>query len=99
MEDLNAIGAEAIAEAAEKCDIIAIDEIGPMELFSEKFKQATRKALESRKPVLAVVHWKAIDRLISEAKNRQDAEKFTVTQENRDKLPEAIVEKAVRVLN
>lgn len=95
MEDLNAIGAEAIAEAAEKCDIIAIDEIGPMELFSEKFKQATRKALESRNPVLAAVHWKARDRLINEAKNRQDAEIFTVTHENRDRLPEAIVEKAV----
>jgi nucleoside-triphosphatase len=79
----------------EKCDIIAIDEIGPMELFSEKFKQATRKALESRKPVLAVVHWKAKDRLIIEAKNREDAEIFTVTHEKLDKMPEAIAEKAV----
>ena len=95
IEDLDAIGAEAITEAVAQCDIIAIDEIGPMELFSEKFKQATRKALESRKPVLAVVHWKAKDRLIREAKNREDTEMFTVTQENRDKLPEAIVEKAV----
>jgi nucleoside-triphosphatase len=94
-KDLDAIGAEAIANAVEKCDFIAIDEIGPMELFSEKFKQATLKALESRKPVLAVVHCKAKDRLIREAKNREDAEIFTVTHENRDKLPEAIVEKAV----
>lgn len=95
MEDLDTIGAAAIADAVEKCDIIAIDEIGPMELFSEKFKQATRKALESRKPVLAVVHWKAKDRLIIEAKNREDAEIFTVTHEKRDKMPEAIAEKAV----
>jgi len=95
MDDLNAIGAKAIADTVAQCDIIAIDEIGPMELFSEKFKQATRKALESHKPVLAVVHWKAKDRLIREAKNREDAEIFTVTHENRDKLPEAIVEKAV----
>jgi nucleoside-triphosphatase len=94
IEDLDAIGAEAIADAVEKCDIIAIDEIGPMELFSEKFKQATRKALESRKPVLAVVHWKAKDRLIIEAKNREDAEIFTVTHEKLDKMPEAIAEKA-----
>jgi nucleoside-triphosphatase len=93
LEDLDTIGSAAIADAVEKCGVIAIDEIGPMELFSEKFKQATLKALESRKPVLAVVHWKANDRLIREAKNRQDAEIFTVTQENRDKLPGAIVEK------
>jgi nucleoside-triphosphatase len=93
MEDLNTIGAKAVADAVEKCDVIAIDEIGPMELFSEKFKEATRKALESRKPVLAVVHWKATDRLINEAKNREDQETFTVTQENRDKLPGTIAKK------
>jgi nucleoside-triphosphatase len=95
IKNLDAIGADAIADALEICDIIAIDEIGPMELFSEGFKQATRKALESRKPVLAVVHWKARDRLINEAKNRDDSEIFTVTYENRDKLPEAIVEKTI----
>jgi len=98
MEDLYLIGAKAIADAVETCDVIAIDEIGPMELFSEKFKEATRKALESRKPVLAVVHWKARDKLIDEAKEREDSEIFTVTQENRDKLPEIIVQKALKFL-
>jgi nucleoside-triphosphatase len=90
MEDLNFIGAKAIADALVKCDVIVIDEIGPMELLSEKFKEATRKVLKSHKPVLAVVHWKAKDRLIDEAKNRKDKETFTVTYENRTKLPEAI---------
>jgi nucleoside-triphosphatase len=87
MKDLDLVGAKAIADAVENCAIIAIDEIGPMELFSEKFKEATRKALESSKPVIAVVHWKAKDKLISEAKSREDAETFTVTQENRNKTP------------
>ena len=81
-----------------KCDGIAIDEIGPMELFSGKFKEAVRKALNSRKLVVAVVHWKAKDRLISEAKNRQDAETTTVTMENRDKLHKTIVEEVVKIL-
>ena len=98
-ENLKFIGAKAIADAVEKCDVIAIDEIGPMELFSEKFKEATRRALKSRKPVLALVHWKAKDRLIDEAKNREDQDTFTITHENRDKLPEAIAEKAVKFLN
>jgi len=43
----------------EKRKVIAIDEIGPMELFSERSKEAVREALESHKIVLAVVHWKA----------------------------------------
>ncbi|MBN1245397.1 NTPase [Candidatus Bathyarchaeota archaeon] len=97
-EDLDFIGAKAIADAVEKCAVIAIDEIGPMELFSEKFKEAVRKALESRKPVLAVVHWKAKDRLISEAKRREDSETLTVTQENRDKMPETIAQKVLTFL-
>ena len=82
----------------ENCPVVAIDEIGPMELFSEKFKEATRKALESSKPVLAVVHGKARDKLINEAKSRQDSETFTVTQENRNKLPETITQKTLELL-
>jgi nucleoside-triphosphatase len=66
-----------------------------MELFSEKFRGAVRKALESRKLVMAVVHWKAQDRLITDAKSMKDAEIFTVTGENREKLPETIAEKAL----
>jgi nucleoside-triphosphatase len=98
IEDLNAVGAKAVADAVEKCDVVAIDEVGPMELFSEKFKDATRKALESGKPVLAVVHWKARDRLIGEAKSRTDAETFTVTHENRELLPNILAERAVELL-
>jgi len=97
-EDLDFIGAKAIADAMEKCAVISIDEIGPMELFSEKFKEATRKALESNKPVVAVVHWKARSKLINEAKSREDSETFTVTQENRNKLPETITQKTLELL-
>ena len=61
LEDIDNIGAQAIVEALEKCNVIAIDEIGPMELFSPIFKQAVKQALESRKLVLAVVHGKVRD--------------------------------------
>jgi nucleoside-triphosphatase len=95
IEDLNAIGAQAILDAVENCDVIAIDEIGPMELFSEKFKEAVRKALESRRLVIAIIHWKARDVLISEARKREDVEIITVTYENREKLNEQVAEKAL----
>ena len=98
IEDLNTVGAQAIIDAVEKCAVIAIDEIGPMELFSERFKEAVRKALESRKLVIAVVHWKAKDAFLSEAKNRQDAETTTVTLENREKLHKTIAEEAAKIL-
>ena len=66
LDDLNNIGAAAITQALEKCSVIAIDEIGPMELFSQKFKQAVTQALESEKLVLAVVHAKAKDPLVTQ---------------------------------
>jgi nucleoside-triphosphatase len=95
LDDLNDIGVEAIGKAVDKCDVIAIDEIGPMELFSEKFREAVGKAVECGKVVVGVVHWKARDRLIEEVKKREDTEVLEVTCENRNKLHESIVGKAV----
>ena len=96
--DLIAIGAQAILDAVENCDVIAIDEIGTMELFSGKFKEAVRKALGSRKLVVAIVHWKAQDALINEAKKREDAETTSVTLENRESLHIQITGNALKIL-
>ena len=98
INDLESIGANAIIGAIEKCEVVAIDEIGPMELYLQKFKQAAKQALESKKLVLAVVHSKAKDQLITEAKQREDAELFTVTLANRDSLPEKLRPLAFSVL-
>jgi nucleoside-triphosphatase len=98
LEDLDNIGAEAIATAVENADVVAIDEIGPMELHSERFTEAVVKAVESRKLVVGTVHWKARDRLIREISARQDAEIYKVTYENRGNLHEMIVEKAADFL-
>ncbi|MCX8153378.1 MAG: NTPase [Candidatus Bathyarchaeota archaeon] len=99
LSDLDAVGAAAIEEALEKCLVVIVDEIGPMELCSEKFKRVVQNVLESHKPVVATIHWKATDKIIKTAKSRQDAEIFTVTQENRDKLPETLVRCVLNILN
>jgi nucleoside-triphosphatase len=98
LQDLESIGAKAIVEAVEKCAVVAVDEVGPMELFSQRFKQAVRQALNSEKLVLAVVHAKAKDPLINEAKQREEAEILTVTLTNRDGLPEKLRKQALSVL-
>jgi nucleoside-triphosphatase len=98
LEDLDNIGANAIINAAENFDVVAIDEIGPMELFSEKFKEAIKRAVESKKLVIGVVHWKVRDRLIEEVKNREDTEIIAVTSENRNTLHQTITEKAIEFL-
>lgn len=98
LRDLETIGAAAILEAAEKCAVVAVDEVGPMELYSQKFKQAVEHALVSNRLVLAVVHAKARDALIDEAKKREDAQTFTVTAENRGSLPEKLSSLAWSIL-
>lgn len=98
MGDLEDIGVEAIVKAVDDSNVVAVDEIGPMELFSEKFKEAVKRAVEGRKLVVSVVHWKAKDRLIDEIKRRENTETIVVTYENRDKIHETIVEKAMDFL-
>lgn len=98
LADLDSLGAGAILEAIDSCDVVVIDEVGPMELFSKKFEEAVRKAAESGKLVIGIVHWKARSRLIEETKTSEDAEVFTITTENRDSLHKLVVEKALELL-
>ncbi|NWF97297.1 MAG: hypothetical protein HXY34_14255 [Candidatus Thorarchaeota archaeon] len=62
-------------------------------MFSEKFKEAVRKAVGSEKLIVGVVHWKARDRLIDEVKKREDAEIIEVTDKNRNELHQNIVDR------
>ncbi len=94
MKDLEDVGAEAIAAAVGNCEIVAIDEIGPMELFSQKFRNAAKNALQSSMTTIAVIHWKAKDELIDYAKGMEGAEVFVVTPENRGILGQQLAAKA-----
>jgi nucleoside-triphosphatase len=98
LKDLDNVGAAAIMQALEKCDVIAIDEIGPMELFSPKFKQAVAQALESKKLMLMVVHGKAKDLIVTQIKRRVDAEIFNVTFSNRENLTEQLARKVCNII-
>ena len=98
IEDLDNIGAHAIVTAVENAEIVAIDEIGPMELLSQGFKEAVKKVVESEKLTIGTVHWKMRDRLIEDIRAREDCEIYEVTYENRGNLHETVVEKAVEFL-
>ena len=98
LEDINSLGASAIIQAVEKSDVVVIDEIGPMELLSQQFKQSVMKTFESSKPAVCTVHWNMKNQLVDETKRRVDAETFVVTYENRDRLHEQIVERIMDLL-
>jgi len=98
LSDLNAIGANSILNAVTKADIVVVDEIGPMELFSYAFKEAVFQAVRSHKPMLGTIHHRARDPLITAIKAREDAEILEVTYENRENLHNTIISKIVRYL-
>lgn len=98
LKDLDTVGAGSIIKAVENSDVIAVDEIGPMELFSEGFKDAVKNAADSRKPVVGVVHRSARHSLTDGVRAREDAEVFRVTYENREILDTTITKKIVEFL-
>jgi nucleoside-triphosphatase len=55
VQNLDNVGVAAINQAIEISDLIVIDEIGKMELFSPRFRQAVMKAIDSGKKVLGTI--------------------------------------------
>ncbi|OGN95061.1 MAG: hypothetical protein A2Z75_02740 [Chloroflexi bacterium RBG_13_50_10] len=53
--NLENVGVAAINKAIEDSELIVIDEIGKMELFSPGFRQAVLKAIDSGKKVLGTI--------------------------------------------
>ncbi|UCE16987.1 MAG: NTPase [Candidatus Bathyarchaeota archaeon] len=98
LKDLNVIGASSILNAVANADVVVVDEIGPMELFSPAFKEAVAQAINSEKPMLGTVHHKARDSLITAIRAREDAKIFEVTYENREGLHNLIIDKVVNFL-
>ena len=86
---LDNVGVEAILRALEGLDVVFVDEIGPMELFSRRFREAVTKVVEGQKLAVCTVHWKMRDALIENVIKREDAEVFTVTKENREHLADS----------
>jgi nucleoside-triphosphatase len=99
LEDLDRVGVAAIMKAIGNCDVIAIDEIGPMELFSDDFKDAVTAAIQSMKLVIAVVHWRERSALIAELEAVEDAQLLEVTINSRGNLHELIVKEAAGFLS
>lgn len=92
VDTIDTLATGSIADAIAYDDLIVIDEIGKMELFSRAFRSIVVNALDSRKPVLAVIMAQSND-FADQVKNRDDVEVIEVTKENRDEIPGIIKRK------
>jgi nucleoside-triphosphatase len=90
LRDLEDIGEKAILHAIDACDLIAVDEVGPMELQSKGFITAVGKAFNSDKHVIATIHFKSRHELIEKLKNRKDVTLVEIDESNRDALAEKL---------
>lgn len=70
--------------------IIILDEIGKMECFSPKFQEAALQALDAPNRVIGTITLGGTG-FIQEVKKRGDIEIIEVTPENRDSLPEMVL--------
>ncbi|HEX78001.1 MAG TPA: NTPase [Dehalococcoidia bacterium] len=89
VEGLERVGVTALREAIRSSELVVVDEIGKMELFSSAFREAVLEALEGGKRLLGTIMSKPhpwADRL----KRRPEVEVVMVTRENRGRVLESV---------
>ncbi len=90
---LEKIGIPEIENAIKNKNLLLVDEIGKMELFSEKFKESVKTAFDSEIQIIATISISPHP-FIKEIKKRKDVKIFEVNEKKREyllrKIPELI---------
>jgi nucleoside-triphosphatase len=90
LKALDEIGAGAVRQALENGWLVVVDEIGPMELLSPRFRAVVEEALESPHPLLATVVQRKTP-FTDAIKRRPDVTLIEVNPGNRDALVESLL--------
>jgi len=91
VDEFERVGVKAIYSAIGSANLVVIDEIGPMELLSAAFRRAVLSALDSPKPVIATIHYKARENDFGRTiLSRSDYQLLEITLSNRDAMPAKI---------
>ena len=93
---LDRIGVKALDDAIHNCDVIFIDEIGPMEVYSQNIKTKMVEVLNSQIPAVCAIHYTSRDNFIRSVKNRRDVVTYTLTSyEDVPKVIESVYEAVI----
>ncbi len=95
VDSFDGLAISSLERALEKDELIIIDEIGKMELFSRRFRSLIFRIFESEKKILGVIHQKA-DPFTQQIRQRLAVDILTITEANRNSLPSLILEKLGR---
>ena len=91
VDNINRVIVPCIEHAIHQAQIIIIDEIGKMELFSSQFQQVVLQALASPKKVLGTIMLAKLP-FINKIKSRSDVMLVKLRQDNRKEVPQYIVD-------
>lgn len=95
LKALSDIGARALTEATQHCDLIVCDEIGPMEMASPEFRRAIKEAVVSGKPMIGVIHKHIRDPIADELRTATSVEIVEIdiyhSDETASKISEAVL--------
>ncbi len=84
---LENVGVKALQEAQEKADVIIVDEVGKLEVESDKFVEEVENVLDSDKAAILTLHKKSRNPLLQDIRKRDDVRILEVTPINRNLLP------------
>lgn len=91
VSELERVGVSAVARAIELAQVVVIDEIGPMELLSQRFREVVLKAFNSPKPVIATIHVRAHETPFGRSVlSRSDIVLIKIDESNRSRVPHEI---------
>jgi nucleoside-triphosphatase len=82
---LDKVGVSVLRRAAKESNLIVIDEIGKMELFSPQFREAVTQALNSGQKVLGTIMLNPHP-FADEIKRHPEVETLLVTRDNRTEV-------------
>ena len=91
VESLDRVGVSALRQAIQECDLVVIDEIGKMELFSPAFRESVLEAINSGKRVLGTIMLSSHP-WADEIKRHPSVTLIPLTMANRSQVLKQVVE-------
>lgn len=97
--NVDMVCASAFPRAFDHADFLIVDEIAPMEVYSDEFVEQVRRALDADLPLVAAIHYRSTEGFIGEVKGRDDTEVSEVDEDTREDLPATITERLLEGSN
>ena len=91
VDSLDRVGVSALREAARQCELVVIDEIGKMELFSTDFRETVSRLIDQGRRILGTIMLNS-NPWADAIKRRPEVNLITVTRDNHRQVLEELTE-------